>query len=249
MFLNGIILYRMKNLLIYINPRKAFDNETSTLVKIQIDNSLFFWKPEDILLVTNFPYQYRSVKAMVVNDNLFCPIHDKASKINTIIHLIENGYNEYTWMHDFDAFQLHPISLKIDKDVGFTDYGWSRKWNTGSIFFKPSSLDIFKWLRDGVYKNKTDEERALVILTDSNFNNINSRCQRLNITYNFGMRKIDYNFQIAEKPLKVVHFHPNYKDRRIPASNLDCFMYGKNPLNQPLITDRLIQTFQHYGIK
>lgn len=194
--------------MIYINPRKGFDDEHTRLAEIQIDNSLKYWRPEDILLVTNFPYEYKRVKTSVVDDDLYCTVHDKASKINTVIHLLINGLNDFVWLHDFDTFQLEPINIELDKDIGFTDYGWSPKWNTGSIFFKPSSLDVFKWLRDAVYKYKTDEERALMILTKENYNNINSRYRRLNITYNFGMRHIDKNLSIVEKPIKVVHFHP-----------------------------------------
>ena len=49
----------MKQLLIYIGPTDKFDDEHEVLTKIQIDNSLDLgWKKEDILLVTNFPYEY-----------------------------------------------------------------------------------------------------------------------------------------------------------------------------------------------
>lgn len=196
--------------MIYINPRKDFDYEHKALAKIQIDNSLTYWKLENILLVTNFPYEYHGVKAMEVSNDFYNEVHDKASKINVVIHLLENKIlNGLTWLHDFEAFQINPLGIvKLDKDVGFTDYGWSPKWNTGSIFFKPSSLDVFKWLKDGVYKYKTDEERVLMILMDENFNNITSRCQRLNITYNLGKRYVEYNLSIADKPVRVFHFHP-----------------------------------------
>lgn len=42
----------MKNLLIYINLCKDFDEETKILAKIQIDNSLDLeWEKEDIILM------------------------------------------------------------------------------------------------------------------------------------------------------------------------------------------------------
>lgn len=202
----------MKNLMIYINPRKGFDDEHARYAEIQIENSLNYWKKEDILLVTNFPYEYYGLKALVVNDDLYCQIHNKASKINTVIYLLENNIlNDLIWLHDFEAFQINPLDIELKNDVGFTDYGWSPKWNTGSVFFKPSSLDVFEWIKNAVYSHKTDEERALMVLTNGNFNNINSRYERLNITYNLGKRKIDYNLSIAHKPIRVVHFHP-YKE-------------------------------------
>lgn len=227
----------MKNLIIYISPRKDFDDECKKLVKIQIDNSFKFWKKEDILLVTNFEYEYNEIKAIVISDKFYCKVHDKASKINAIIYLLkEKKIDEITWFHDFDAFQLEKITEKevnLKRDIGFTDYGWSKKWNTGSIFFKPNSLDIFRLLNKSIYELKTDEERALVYLTKNNINNIRSRIERLNIRYNFGMRRIEYNLGIAIKPLKVVHFHPARRDivRKF----------------KPIVNEGLYKQFEKYG--
>lgn len=207
----------MKNLMIHISPEKRFKtrpNNNLLETEVQIDNSLRFWKKEDILLVTNFPYEYKGVKAMVVKDDLYCQHHGKASKTNTIIHLIEQGIlNDLTWFHDMDAFQLQPMNgTGISREVGFTDYGWSRKWNTGSIFFKPSALKVFRWLRDATYALKTDEERALMAMTEDDTHPINDFYERMNITYNLGMRRIDYNLSIADKPVMVAHFHPGKRD-------------------------------------
>lgn len=200
----------MKNLLIYINPKNGFDREYRRVVPIQIDNTLKYFDKKDIILATNFPYEHNEIKAIVVPDDLYCDVHDKASKINVIIHLLEeNIINELTWFHDIDAFQIGKLNLKLDKEIGFTDYGYSPKWNTGSIFFEPSSLEVFYWIRYAVYKYETDEERALMKLTDSNFKNINSRYERLNVTYNFGTRRFKEKFVVAHKPIKVLHFHPH----------------------------------------
>lgn len=204
----------MKNLLIYINPRKGFDSEHARYAEIQIENSRKFWDKKDLLLVTNFPYSYSGIDAMVVPDDLYCEVHNKASKVNTIIYLLEQGVlDELTWFHDLDAFQLQPMdSTSIEREVGFTDYGWSPKWNTGSIFFKPSSVEVFRWLKDAVYALQTDEERALRAMTKDATHPINDYYERMNITYNFGMRNIADNLRVADKPLMVVHFHP-YRQR------------------------------------
>lgn len=80
----------MKNLLVYINPRRDFDDESSRYAQIQIDNSRKYWNPEDILLITNFPYEYQGIKSLVVPDSLFCGFDAKASKVNAIIYLLTN---------------------------------------------------------------------------------------------------------------------------------------------------------------
>lgn len=236
----------MKNLLVYLNPRKGFDKEHKILAKIQIDNSLSLgWKKEDILLVTNFEYEYNGIRALVIDDKFYCTAHARASKITALIHLFDRGLiNDLFWLHDFDAFQLLPIEeseLGLKKDVGFTDYGWSPKWNTGSIFLKEGSRDIFVLMRDLIYKHTTSEEMALVMMEKENPDNINDRYQRLNTTYNFGIRNVGYNYKTATKPLKVIHFHPAKKH------HLDIFLYGKNELNLVLIPDRLIKIFRKYG--
>jgi hypothetical protein len=63
------------------------------------------------------------------------------------------------------------------------------------------------------------------------------------------MRNIGQNYEIATKPIKVLHFHPHYRDTKLPASTLNMFMYGKNELKMPLMPERLIKIFHHHGIK
>lgn len=246
----------MKNLLIYINP-KGFDPESEKLTKIQIDNSLELgWDPKDIILVTNFPYDYRSVKATIVKEGgCFCPYNIYSSKFTTIVHLFDIGFIEdhLYWCHDLDAYQLEPISeeeLGLENlDAGFTDYGRKPYWQMGCFFFKKTAESIFRDIvtrmasgLDEQRRPKT-EEVIMNYLTDNNINNVNSRIKRLNITYNFNMRRVDYCYQIANKPLKVLHFHPNN-----PLLNtLAIAMYGKNRIKKPLMNERLIKIFNKYG--
>ena len=112
----------------------------------------------------------------------------------------------------------------------------------GSFFFKDSSKDIFQAAKDLIYKN-IEDETVMMELSANNANHINERSKRLNITYNLGKRNVASNYEKATKPLKVLHFHP--ADRRL----LDTFMYGKNEMNIPLMTDRLIEIFNHHGMK
>jgi hypothetical protein len=251
----------MKNLLIYINPAKNFGNEVAfrscdVLVKIQIDNSLSLgWKAEDILLFTNFDYHYNGVNSITLNDDLYCSFRPLSTKTAVVAHLLENGLlekNKIYWVHDFDAYQLNPIQpaqLELDTaDFGFTDYGWSSKPSLGSYFVKQSAKDIFTSLRETIYKHELEDERAFRMLTENNTDNINGRIKKLNITYNFGMRNIGASYTLAQKPLRVLHFHPYYNDTQLHTNTIRSFMYGKNELNKPLMTERLIKIFNHHGI-
>lgn len=254
----------MKNLLIYINPSKTFFGmgqhrvrDCNILAKIQIDNSLDLgWHKEDILLFTNFEYEYNGIKARVLDQTSYCDFRPLSTKTVSIHHLVENKLvekDELYWVHDFDAYQLNPINESEiglgSKDIGLTDYGWQSKWCLGSYFFKKSAEDIFRKLKDTVYEIQNEDERALNHMMINNELNIQKRYKKLNITYNFGMRHVKANYEIATKPLKVLHFHPYYRDTKMPTNALNCFMYGKNELKIPLMSDRLIKIFQHHGIK
>ncbi|MCK9371417.1 hypothetical protein M0R04_15995 [Candidatus Dojkabacteria bacterium] len=242
----------MKNLLIYINPSKKFGDENKVLAKIQIDNSLDLgWTREDIVLITNFEYEYNDVKAIVMNEVKFCDHCPQASKINTIVNMFKLDIikpNKLWWLHDFDAFQLEPITeeeLEISTvDMALTDYGRLPRWNTGLVFFRHSARDIMEMIQDLVYKSVTDEERALNVIT-RDIPAINSRIKKLNITYNLAIRNIKSTYKMATKPLKVIHFHPIWPDKQL----LDVFMYGKNKINTVLMNERLIKIFKDHGIE
>ena len=262
----------MKNLLIFINPEKRFVNknlkgETGILAKIQIDNSLDLgWKRENILLVTNFDYEYNGVKALVVDDSNYCAFSVTASKINVILTLFEQGIikKDLYWFHDLDAFQLEKITedeLELgDMDMGITEYGKTtikplhdKRLSTGSIFFKQSAQDIFEWIKIKVYQYKCNEEVGLLELTKIPKYKLSERMKRLDITYNLATRKrqVSVNYQAAKKPLKVIHFHP-FDKRSVRSEgkndNIAVCIYGKNKINKVLVTKRLVKIFNYHGI-
>lgn len=261
----------MKNLLIYITSTKDFLNdvwkdETNILVKIQIDNSLEMgWRLEDIILVTNFPYEYNGVKSIVIGDENYCPFSvGTPSKINAIVDLFERGFieDDLYWFHDFDAFQLAELNVDIPKNmIALTRYGvcdpkkgLNGRWSTGSLFFGNDTQDMFRWIKEAVYKYQANEEVSLLALTRHNRHGILDRIKELNISYNFATRRrnIVVGYEIAEKPLKVIHFHP-YDKRAVyylrnKHDNVAVCIYGKNPMNKPLVTERLKKIFNQHGI-
>lgn len=252
----------MKNLTIYINPREDFNEETSMLVKLQIENSLELgWKLEDLLLVTNFPYEYMGVKAFIIGREHYCDFLPLATKVSVMAHLFEIDFIKegLYWLHDLDAYQQEVINeqeLGLEGlDLGLTDYGRKPRWNGGSMFLRKTAVDIYKTVKEAMYaknvNNKRDmrytEEDILMEMTYNNTNNINNRVKRLNYTYNFGVRKIKECYDKTIKPIKVLHFHPE----RIywgKSRALDIIMYGKNSLGFPMMNKRLSILFKKYGI-
>lgn len=245
----------MKNLLIYISKDHSFLPEYEKLVRIQIDNSVELgWKREDVMLVTNFGFEYDGVKSIVVGDENICPFYMYSGKINTFIDLWNKGYIEkgvVYWYHDFDAFQNEAFTeeeLDLDGyDVGMTDYGRKPNWNGGSSFLKYESKNIWQWMRNRIYRfsnaqpisnhiiayRKYSDEVAIKWLTDRDYRGINSRIKRMNIRYNFNLNPITVKTLYEQsKPIKVFHFHKE----RIPMAKV-------------LMNERLNNLFELYKYK
>jgi len=259
----------MKNLFIYITPEKTFehDEELSKLVKISIENSNFFGL--DTVLVTNFDYEYHGVRATIVPDECFSSFKPTTTKLKTIIYMIENGMidNDWYWFHDLDAFQLEYITLnevlhELDgRNIGMTDYGRSsinrgrdKRWSTGTIFFNKDCKDFLdKWWQVTKLYKVNEEVSLLEMLKKERYKKYRDQITKIDITYNLGTRKRDvkYVYDMAKKPLKVVHFHPHDK-RKLSledGDNLDVCMYGKSRIGKPLMTPHLIHLFNKHGIK
>lgn len=250
----------MKNLLIYTGPAKAFSFEDATLARIQIDNSLDLgWKPNDILLATDFPYEYNGVRSQVVPDGLYYDFDKNANKANVVVYLIRQGLiepGELYWCHDFDAYELNRITeaeLELTGcDLGLVHYVYKPEWCFSNFFFRDSSLDILVLLDKTISKrpwHSRNNEKTLTWLIKHTMIDP-KRYKKLNVTYNIAKRYLNVIYREAQKPLKVLHFRPSDpKDERMPDTALNMFMYGKNSLNMPLMNERLIRIFQYHGIR
>lgn len=245
----------MKNLLIYISPDKKFTEEDEKLVKIQIDNSLDLgWDRSDILLVTNFEYIY-DIPAIVIPDDVCYKFDYKANKIAVVLYLMDNGFiqpREIYWCHDLDAYELNKIG-EIDlekKSLGIVHYLYKQQWSLSNFFFNLDSKHVFRLIHkttlERPYKSRNNEKTLTWLIKHHKIRK--HQYKKLNVTFNVAKRCIDTVYREADKPLKVLHFRPSDKDALMEYSALDMFMYGKNSLHLPLMTDRLINIFKNHGI-
>ncbi len=230
----------MKNLLIYINPvERKFSKEYEELTMIQIDNSLELdWRSKDIILVTNFPYEYRGIKSIIVNDYEAFD-QNRSTKIPAILELFKRNLieeNTLYWFHDHDAFQLIPFEVKLDTDAGFTVFRNPQIWNAGSFFFKKSAESIFADIWAYMNKRGTNEQDALTYIWQNNVNGIEKRYTLMNITYNMGIYNTKHNLDKADLPVKVAHFHPHKK------RHLDLYT------TRNILPRTLIKTFKNYNL-
>lgn len=249
----------MKNLLIYTGPEKKFSKEDSILAKIQIDNSLDLgWKKENLLLVTDFPFEYNGIKSVVIPDGLYYDFDKMANKSIVLVYLVSNGLLEpktLYWCHDFDAyenFRIEESELGITNlDLGLTHYFYKPEWQFGSVFVRDKSKDILelldKTIRQKPHSSRNNEKTLTKLIKNNAIDS--KRYKRLNVTYNITKRYIDTVYEEALKPLKVLHFRPSDKDALMPYTALEMFMYGKNDLKMPLMNERLIKIFKYHRLK
>ncbi len=232
----------MKNIYFYIYPEKKFAPEYIKMSEIQIDNSLQYWNPKDIIVVTNFPWEYHGVKSIVVDSELYSDVLSHGTSLSnkpkTAIYLIENNLvDEINWFHDWDIFQLSDLNLEsLDRDLGFVEYSYKPKIQLGSIFFKPEAIDVFRLIDSAINKYKQNEEETTNMLIDQNFNNILDRFKKLNTTYNIGAINTDSAASIAEKPLKIAHI-PAYKPK---------YLHKSKKITPPILTKLLYEKFEEF---
>ena len=121
----------MKHLFTFIHPLKSFTGINELLFKIQVDNlTVLGVSPSDIILATNFPYEYKGVRATIFGDHTIIKDRWTACKAAVLYELFDKGMIEYDiyWMKDLDTFQVRPVTneeIGLDEyEVGLTTYGW-----------------------------------------------------------------------------------------------------------------------------
>lgn len=236
-----------KQLLTYISPNKEFNEEHKMTVKIQIDNSIRLgWNREDIILATNFEYEYNGVTARILSDDNYCQHHFYTTKIYVIVELFKLGLiNDLYWYHDSDCFQLNPFD-NIEKDMGtsymgLTNYGRMPRLCSASMFIRPESKEFFITLKERIDNNKEGEEEGIARLINST-PEFKEKVKLLNLTYAFQKWNMWHSYCRSEKPIKAVHFH-------LTPDKYDFFVNGNNRVNLKIIPTGLVDIFHKHGFK
>jgi len=241
----------MKQILTYISPNREFDDENKMAVKIQIDNSINIgWKHEDILLVTNFDYEYNGVKSLVVGDENHCEYFTPTTKLYVIDALFKKGIIEkgLYWYHDFDCFELNKIIESEIRDeigecnLGASNYGQKIRLCSASMFFDEKAGDIFDWMKKECDRTKVNEETALMRMAYNKENKLSLRFKMINTTYAFHKFNIVKTYKTTIKPIRVAHFH-------LTPDKYDFYVNGNNKLNMVLIPKELIYIFNKNGFQ
>ena len=221
---------------------------TIKLIKAQIDNSLECgWDPKDIIIATNFDFEYRGVKTYIMDE--ICEYSQFYHKQYATLELMKKGLFEGQdiWYHDLDAFQLEPFNFPyFSGDWGTCVYpnGDGHSCQCGIIYLKSSSQDIFEHLvhnmKNKLYNTHDDE---VVIRNDVKLNpKFAHRVSTLNTRWNIGMTGFKTRYETATKPLYMVHFHPSKE------KNYKVMIEGENELGVKVVNKRLLKIFNKHEL-
>jgi hypothetical protein len=222
--------------------------KTLNIIRAQIDNSIECgWAPNDIIIATNFHFEYRGVKTHILDE--ICEYSQFFNKQYATLEMMQKGVFEgqNVWYHDLDAFQLTKFDFPyFNGDWGTCVYpnGDGHSCQCGIIYLKHSSQDMFEHLVHNMkLRNYGTHDDEVVIRNDIKLNkNFSHRVNVLNTSYNLGMTGFRYRYQSADKPIKVVHFHPD--DER----QWNTMVEGKNELGVIVVNKRLLKILNKHKL-
>lgn len=222
--------------------------KTYNLIKCQIHNSLDLgWKPEDIIIATNFEFEYMGVSMHIVED--ICDYSQFYHKQYAALELLNKEIlNKNFWYHDLDAFQLKEFKFpNFSGDWGTSVYpgGDGHSCQCGVIYLKITSKDMFEYLVD-MMKRKVlqTHDDEVVIRNHLKLNpTYNWRVSVLNTRYNMGMTGFNERYDGATKPINVVHFSPDKE------KDWNFMVEGSNQLGVKVVDDRLLDILNKYSVK
>ena len=183
--------------------------------RAQIDNSLRMgWQPKDIVVVTNLDFSYKN--ATIIRTKQLCRYNRYFNKQYGILELLEeNLIDDDFWFHDFDDWQIHPFEFPLfDGSIGMCKYIDDSQWNTGSIFIKKSSKNIWRLIVDFMDANQNllkniGDENVVNFLYQTYHDEIKNYFTHLNNQFNVGVTGFTYRHDTAEKPVCVLAFKPD----------------------------------------
>jgi hypothetical protein len=235
----------VKNVMIYIARHGYFNDEHEKMAKVQIDMMLELgWKCENIVILTNFDFQYNGVKAWKWD---VTPLAHASTpeKLRGLIHLIENRLiTEPILFHDFDAFHCDYVD-EIPEEykqyhVSSAQYFHRIHWNTGIMFIQPTfqALDILHRAMAECFRIGCKNEESAFMNLFPIVNDSNPEVGYLSVDWNIGKRSTVEKFRVSETP-RVIHFHPKPK-------NYDYYCLGKNEGDVQIATDLMCEQIKKH---
>ena len=188
------------------SSKRYSPDRLDVLLKAQIENAIEVgWKPEDIILLGNFDFEFMKVKSQQIAMNDFCLT---GSKMFALKWLMEQSVDDVVWSADLDCWQNVWFECpEFDGHVGASQYS-NPKFNGGSIFWKPEAWDIVNEVVNRLIENSERKEEPTLnkVFKSKEFKD---RVSVLDHSYNVGCSGFAPRHERSLKPIRVCHFHPN----------------------------------------
>lgn len=238
----------MKNLVVYVveDPGQV-DESVIRVLRLQVDLALDLgWPGDDCLLLTNFEFGHRGVRARVV----LPPARPRTARVTSFFKtwcirevLGEVPDGEVVWYHDADAFQLAPIiKPPSSAPLAFTLYATRQRLlvQGGSMFFDRRARPVFDWVWRALTELGCRKDEFA--LTDAGFDpTLAGHFGLLDGCWNLGTTDFELRYQLASKPIRVVHFHPRRTRHR------ELFVEARNSLGVDPLTPAFRRALVRHG--
>ena len=116
-------------------------------LRAQIDWSIQLgWKKEDIIIGTNFDFEYNGVKNYQLTD--VCTYSGYNNFWYGALELMKNGVlNEDYWLHDQDSWPVRYFNFpKFDGEIAGCEYQATPFWNCSTIYLKKTSQFLLEYI-------------------------------------------------------------------------------------------------------
>jgi len=239
----------MKNLTLYVTEQGSFGLDgIRRNLDLHVDNSLELgWRPGDVLIYTNFPYARYGIRALEVLPGRRPRTARMTSFYKTEVLLdalsrLDPG--DTLWYHDADAYQLQPFAgpPAPDKDLAACLYCTRERLliQGGSMFLTRAARPIFEEVHELlIHCRYRKDEFALTDLTGRP--EFLDRFAPLDYSYNLGDTDFELRYQLADRPIKVAHFHLDREPHRAK------FLDGANSLGVFPLGERFERLLQLHG--
>ena len=205
----------------YHGAQRYIDSELAKYFQCQIDISLLLgWRPDDIILGTNFEFEYRGVVSHQLTD--ICQWSGFNNFWFGAVELLERGIiTTDFWLHDHDSWPNRYFEFPVfDGDVAGCEYIGTDEWNCGSIYCKKDSLDTLHYIKDFLTVNQhvdLSSDEVFISYLRKNSNPIQHKLTSINTRYNVGVTHGPLRIKSAETPINVLSFNPG-----VPKGILRC---------------------------
>jgi hypothetical protein len=183
------------------------------LLRCQIENSLHYgWAPEDIIIGTNFEFEYKGIRNYTLKD--ICTFNIFNNKWYGMYELMLSGIlDDDFWFHDQDNWQVNPMEFPtFGGHVAAATYVKTPEWNTSAVYVKRNSVDCIGYIVESMKMNpiqyQSDENWIAYLRQNSEIGNLLSV---LNTEHCVGYTYYQDRIKAASGNIKCLGFVPNTK--------------------------------------